>query len=552
MIQITQMKLPVGHTPEEIKEKAAKKLRVPAEEIRQLEIVRRSLDLRDRSQPYYVYTVRVQVPGEKRILSRTRDSSVTEAAPVLYRFPESGSEILETPPVVIGSGPAGLFAAYMLALHGYAPLLLERGDPAPDRQTKVNAFWEGAAPLDPESNVQFGEGGAGTFSDGKLQTGVHDRSGRNTEVLRIFHQFGAPDQILYDAKPHLGTDHLCGIVQKMRNEIIRLGGTVRFRAKVTGLMIRDGTVQGIVMQDGTRIPARAVIPAVGHSARDTFRMFYEAGLPMEAKNFAVGVRAEHSQDWLNRLQYGAHADQIAAAADYKVTWTDPSGRGVYSFCMCPGGYVVNASSEPGRLAVNGMSYHDRAGVNANSAIVTSVGPRDFAACGLSPVSGEGLSVHGAEIFAGMRFQQRLEEAAYKACGGRIPVQRLEDFRTGTCGNIGSVLPAHKGLSAPADLRKILPESASCAILAGFEQFGKRMPGFDAPDVLLSGVESRTSSPVRILRDETGQSAVRGIYPCGEGAGYAGGITSAAIDGIRTAEQVARRFRPGFPAGEAPS
>jgi uncharacterized FAD-dependent dehydrogenase len=404
--------------------------------------------------------------------------------------------------------------------------------------------------LDPASNVQFGEGGAGTFSDGKLNTMVKDKDGRGREALEIFAEFGADPAIIYQAKPHIGTDVLRNVVRNMREELIRLGGQVHFETCLTGVEIREDRIQSVTLSDGRVLPCQILVLATGHSARDTFQMLYDAGLPMEAKAFAVGLRAEHLQTMINESQYGLTDPGELGPAPYKVTYQSPEGRGVFSFCMCPGGYVVNASSEEGGLAVNGMSYSGRDGGNANSAIVTTVSPEDYP------------SNHP---LAGIAFQRDLEQKAYDLAKGKIPAQRLgifrkcveedlsqedllarEGFQMDADGYVAglaeqaeeeALMPAMKGMHQWADVSRILPKSCNKAISDGMEFFGRHIKGFDRSDVIFSGVESRTSSPVRILRDENLQSKVQGIYPAGEGAGYAGGITSAAVDGLRCAEAV---------------
>lgn len=528
MIRITQIRLPVEHTREALTKKAARALRISPEAIRRLHIRRQSLDARKKPELYYSYVLDVETDREEAIVHKANNPQIMICREAAYRFPSPGHEVLSHPPVIIGTGPAGLFCGLMLARQGYRPLLLERGEDVDARRQRVEEFWAGAA-LDRNSNVQFGEGGAGTFSDGKLNTLVKDPEGRGQLVLEIFHEFGADASILYQNKPHIGTDVLSGIVKQMRQEILRLGGRVEFGCQVTDLILEHGAVSGVVTGDGTRIPSGAVVLAIGHSARDTFEMLLLRGIPMEQKAFAVGLRIQHPQELINRCQYGRQEAGSLGAASYKLTRKTRSGRGVYSFCMCPGGYVVNASSEPGRLAVNGMSYHDRGGENANSALIVTVTPEDFP---------------DKTALGGVSFQRQLEERAFTAAGGSIPVQLYGDFcRNRISETLGAVTPQMRGKWTFGNVRNILPEPLNEALMEAMEGFGGIIPGFDRQDALLAGVESRTSSPVRIRRNEQLESAAARLYPCGEGAGYAGGITSAAMDGIRVAEAIAKRFRP---------
>lgn len=536
MIRVNQVKLPLSHTQEDILYRIAKILRIPPEKIRSWEIVKKSIDARKKPEIAVVYSVDVQVESQERVLAACKSGQVQKAEVKCYRFPEEGEGVLAFRPVIVGTGPAGLFCGYLLAKHGYKPLLLERGQCVEKRREDVEKFWcEGV--LDPASNVQFGEGGAGTFSDGKLNTLVKDKFGRNKEVLKIFVEAGAPEEILYEAKPHIGTDILCRVVRHLRQHIIARGGEVRFGAQVTDLCLRGGQVTGVIVNGAERIESGAVVLAVGHSARDTFEMLYERAVPMEAKPFAVGLRMEHPRRMINRLQYGQEDGTLLPAASYKVTAKTSSGRGVYSFCMCPGGYVVNASSEPGRLAVNGMSYSDRDGDNSNSAMIVTVTPKDYG--GTSPL-------------AGIAFQRKLEEKAYRIGAGSVPVETYGDYRYAVTGKerTESVIrqdypafePAVKGAYRMAFVHDILPGPLNEALVEGIDLIGRTMSGFADSGAYLSGIESRTSSPLRIMRDETGQSALRGLYPCGEGAGYAGGITSAAMDGMLIAEKIGARYR----------
>ena len=527
MIRITQMKLPITHTEEQLQKKITKTLRLGNTPFT-YKIHKQSLDARHKDDKKFVYTIDVKTDNESRVLKKVHDKNVMSTKETCYHFPEPGSEKLLHPPVVIGSGPAGLFCAWYLAKAGYCPLVLERGEEADKRQQTVEQFWKNGV-LDPNSNVQFGEGGAGTFSDGKLNTLVKDTFGRGKEVLSRFVEAGAPSEILYQQKPHLGTDQLVGIVQFMRHQIEEMGGRFRFRSTVTDFILNDGHLEGVIVNDQEKIPAEVCVLAPGHSARDTFSMLKKRGLCMEPKSFAVGVRIEHPQTMINQDLYGESENERLGAASYKVTHTLENGRGVYSFCMCPGGYVVNASSEPEMLAVNGMSYQARDSRNANSALIVSVTPADF------PEEGP---------LGGVAFQRNLERAAWKAGNGKVPVQLFEDYQKHKPSTrLKDVEPCIKGACVPGDVRSIFPKEIGDSIEEGVLAFGKKIKGFDRPDAVLSGVESRTSSPVRIVRDKDSLEAnYEGIYPCGEGAGYAGGITSAAMDGIKVAEAVSKKFR----------
>ena len=546
MIRVNQLKLPVEHKQEDLKKKAARALRITPEQIERLEIRRRSLDGRKKPELFYSYTVDIKTAREEQVLHRAKNSQAAICREKPYTFPKPGEEKLFSPPVIAGAGPAGLFAGLMLARAGYRPVILERGEDVDSRRKRVDEFWK-TGNLDVRSNVQFGEGGAGTFSDGKLNTLVKDPLMRNRLVLEIFCEFGADPSILYDSKPHIGTDVLSGIVKAMRQEIVRLGGQVRFCCQVTDLVTEGGQICGVKVRQQERkpdenteeneddklqekeefLPAQAVILAVGHSARDTFSMLEEKKIPMDAKSFAVGLRIQHPQPLINLSQYGREKAGSLGAASYKLTRQTSTGRGVYSFCMCPGGYVVDASSEKGHLAVNGMSYHARDGKNANSALIVTVTPEDF------PEAGP---------LVGVAFQRSLEKLAYQAADGRIPVQLYEDYRAGRMSRqLGEIEPQMRGRWAFGNLREVMPEKLNLALLEAMEGFGQMIRGFDRPDALFAGIESRTSSPVRIWRNEEMESKVRGLYPCGEGAGYAGGITSAAMDGVKVAEAIVRRF-----------
>ncbi len=595
MLRITQVKMPITHTEEDLRIRAAKLLRVSDNQIKKLVIVRQSIDARKRDEISFSYVLDAEVEQEEKIVRRCKNDKVSLSKEISYRFPASGSMRLNHRPVIVGSGPAGLFCGLMLARHGYNPLIFERGGPVQERKEKVEAFWKDGT-LDVNCNVQFGEGGAGTFSDGKLNTLVKDPNGRNRLVLSLFAEFGADPSITWVHKPHIGTDVLMGIVKGMREEIIRLGGEVRFYSQVTDILFKEaedlsaeaegmsGEVQkpcqrkicGVVVNGKEEIPTEVLVLAIGHSARDTFFMLNAREIPMEAKAFAVGLRIQHPQEMIDASQYGQEAAKILGAASYKLTHTCANGRGVYSFCMCPGGFVVNASSEEGRLAVNGMSYHARDGENANSALIVTVTPEDFLKFvkfgekieeiekiegieetkGIEEIKGkeetkrieeikEIEKEESTDVLAGIAFQRVLEERAFRAGKGKVPVQLYGDFKENRCSvKFGAVKPQIKGEMAFANLQEVLPVPLVDALIEGIERFGRVIPGFHREDALLAGVESRTSSPVRILRDKQLESSVLGLFPCGEGAGYAGGITSAAMDGIKVAEEIARRFGPG--------
>lgn len=517
--------------PHILKQKVARQLKIKETDIKAVEILKHSIDARKKPQIFQVYSVGVKLNNlsEQAVVKKCKNVNVVISEQVEYHFPQSGVQKLSERPVIIGMGPAGLFCGYMLAIHGYKPIILERGCDVETRTKDVENFWNGGV-LKPESNVQFGEGGAGTFSDGKLNTLVKDKYGRNKEVLRIFVEAGAPEEILYESKPHIGTDVLKKVVVTMREEIIRYGGEVRFGSKVTNLCIENNKMTGVVIGKEV-IKTNHVVLAIGHSARDTFEYLDTINLPMESKSFAVGMRVEHPQRLINQVMYGKEHGEELPAAPYKLTAKTSVGRGVYSFCMCPGGYVVNASSEEGKIAVNGMSYSDRGSQNANSAIIVQVTPEDYDSDG---------------PLAGVAFQRKLEEMAYRVGKGKVPIQYFEDYVTDKMSEQNEKwnTPCIKGEYSYTNLRGILPQECEQAFIEGMKHFDKVIPGFAAKDVILEGVESRTSSPIRIHRDENLQSpAVNGLYPCGEGAGYAGGITSAAMDGIFVAEKIAEIYAP---------
>jgi uncharacterized FAD-dependent dehydrogenase len=511
----------------------AKALKIPNNKIKTYTIAKKSIDAR-KNDIKYIYSVEVAVnldPKEKEtaIISRSHNQNATIAEQERYHFIPVGDSKLRHRPVVVGTGPAGLFAAWLLAKNGFQPLVIERGLEVQKRVEAVEHFWK-TGELNPECNVQFGEGGAGTFSDGKLNTLVKDAFHRYRLVMETFVHYGAPSDILYLNKPHIGTDKLRYVVESMRKDILQLGGEVRFGTRLTDLLIENNKLCGIELNGKEKLPCEILIPAIGHSARDTFRMFLERGLVLSPKAFAIGLRIEHRQSRISISQYGSDYSFLPAA-DYKLTHQTATGRGVYSFCMCPGGFVVNASSETGYIAVNGMSNYRRDEENANSAIVVTVQPEDFG---------------GQDALSGIEFQRNWERAAYQAGKGAVPVQLFGDLlRNRESVTIGNVTPNIKGAYHLTNLSECLPGEIIEAVKEGILAFDRKIKGFAGEEAILSGVESRTSSPVRIHRNDTFESNIEGIYPCGEGAGYAGGITSAAIDGIKVIEAIAGKFIPDY-------
>lgn len=546
MLRINQLKVPLHYTKEGIEKKLNNMLFLKPGQLRSFEIVRESLDARKKPDLYYNLVVDIFVEQEEAVMQlsqRKKKKEVTRILRETYEFPTAGTKRMNAPPVVVGTGPAGLFCGYYLAKAGYKPIVIEQGETVEMRTETVEAFWKDGI-LNPYSNVQFGEGGAGTFSDGKLNTSIKDKAHRSREILKVFVEMGADPEILYKQKPHVGTDVLRNVVKNLRQAILSYGGQVRFSTRLEGLILEGTQLNGIKvrtlkeageqacpMQDLEIIPCRQLVLAIGHSSRETFSMLYDSHVPMEAKSFAVGFRVEHPQSMINKNQLAiANLEGTGIkAADYKLTAKVSKNRGVYSFCMCPGGYVVNASSEAGGLTVNGMSYSGRNGKNANSAIIVSVTPDDFP---------------NQTPLGGVEFQRRLEKKAYELGNGKIPLQLYGDFKARRITEqLGTILPEVKGAYSFANVRDILPEELNQAFIEGMEEFQRKIPGFGSEDVPILGIEARTSSPLRILRDEGLESDIKGIYPCGEGAGYAGGITSAAIDGLKVAEAIAGAYAP---------
>lgn len=550
MLRITELRLPIEHPPEALPAAIATRLKVPAKDISRFTIFRQSVDARRVGAPSFIYAVDVEVKREAELLQRfAGDAHVSAAPDMSYRFvaqaPAGG---LKTPrPLIVGFGPCGIFAALVLAQMGFRPIVVERGKAVRERTQDTWGLWRKNA-LNPESNVQFGEGGAGTFSDGKLYSQIRDPQHHGRKVLTEFVKAGAPAEILTLAKPHIGTFRLVSMVETMRHEIEALGGEIRFEQRVADLLLEDDPAQpgmrrlrGVRLASGEEIESRHVVLALGHSARDTFAMLHEAGVAMEAKPFSVGFRIEHPQSLIDRARYGRHAgDPRLGAADYKLVHHASNGRTVYSFCMCPGGTVVAATSEPGCVVTNGMSQYSRNERNANAGIVVNVSPEDF--------DGE-----PGDPLAGIAFQRRLEARAFELGGGtyEAPAQRVGDFLAGRPStHLGEVVPSYKPGVRPTDLSTALPDWAIAALREAIPAFERQIKGFSLPDAVLTGVETRTSSPLRMPRGDNLQSInVRGLYPGGEGAGYAGGILSAGVDGIRIAEALALDLLANEAAGD---
>ncbi|MFN3523334.1 MAG: NAD(P)/FAD-dependent oxidoreductase [Phenylobacterium sp.] len=533
MLRISDLKLPLGHPPQALRAAVLERLKIRDADLLGLTLARRAHDARRKSAILMVYSVDVELADEPAVLARfAGDAHVRPTPDTAYR-PVARAPEGAPRPVVIGLGPCGLFAALVLAEMGFNPIILERGKVVRERTKDTWGLWR-RSELNPESNVQFGEGGAGTFSDGKLYSQIKDPRFLGRKVLTEFVGAGAPSEILTEAHPHIGTFRLVSMVESMRRKIIALGGEYRFQSKVVDFEIGEGLdgvrrLAGVVLEGGERIAASHVVAAIGHSSRDTFARLLERGVFIEPKPFSIGVRIEHPQSWIDRARFGpsaGHPDLGAAA--YAIAHHAANGRGVYSFCMCPGGTVVAAASEPGRVVTNGMSQYSRNERNANAGIVVAVEPKDFPS---------------AHPLAGVELQRRWESAAFEAGGRdyRAPGQRVGDFLAGRpSASLGEVIPSYRPGVTPTDLSTCLPDYAVNAIREALPAFGRQIPGFDHPDAVLTGVETRTSSPVRITRDATFQSLnTRGLFPAGEGAGYAGGILSAAVDGIKVAEAVAR-------------
>jgi uncharacterized FAD-dependent dehydrogenase len=533
-LEIKNLKLPIGDRKkalelELLKSAAAKKLKLKDKDIQTLIIIKKSLDARKKDDIIFVYSVAICLRESVQV--RFIDNKdIFEFNPEKYSETVEGAEIIENRPIIIGSGPAGLFCGLMLAERGYKPLILERGKDVDARTKDIDLFWQGG-PFDEESNVQFGEGGAGTFSDGKLTTRIKDS--RCDLVLQKFVEAGAPEEILYLNKPHIGTDILKSVVKNLRNKIIDLGGEVRFGAKVTDIIIENNQAKGVEVNGMDKIYSNIILAALGHSARDTYKMLFDKGVAIVQKPFSIGVRIEHAQDMINVSQQGRFAGHAGlGAADYTLTFrSNTTGRSAYSFCMCPGGAVVAAASEAGMIVTNGMSEYARDKKNANSALVVSVSPEDFG------------SVHP---LAGIEYQRTWERKAFEAGGGdyHAPVQLVGDFLSGTASTrLGETQPSYAPGIKLADMHLCLPDYVTTTLKEALKDFDRKIKGFARADALMTGVETRTSAPIRIVRKENMESEnMDNLYPIGEGAGYAGGIISAAVDGIKAAEKIIGRYK----------
>lgn len=527
MIRVKQIKVNIDkNTKEEIKEKVIKKLHIPPVDVLDIKIKKQSLDAREKPNLFFVYDLLVTIKHEQKYLKKNKNKDIVFYQEETFEVKEFGSKNMNTRPIVVGSGPAGLFCAYLLAFYGYKPIIIERGEDIKERTKAIELFWK-KNQLNENSNVQFGLGGAGTFSDGKLNTLVKDKRHIGQKVFEIFVECGAPKEIMYVNKPHIGTDLLRKVISNLKAKIESMGGTFYFHTCLTDISVKNKKLEKIEVNHQEWIECENLILAIGHSARDTFEMLWKRNISMQQKPFAIGIRIQHPQEMINLSQYGKTNPKELGPASYKLTYKTKSGKGVYSFCMCPGGYVINASSEKNHLAINGMSNHARDTKNANSAILVTVDKSDF----------------GTGVLDGMYFQRTLEEKAYQVGKGNIPIQTYKDFKANQeSTNLGKVEAIYKGFYTLTNLQEIFPENINDSLIEAIDYFETKIKGFAREDALLAAVESRSSSPVRINRDENYLSNIQGIYPCGEGAGYAGGITTSAIDGIKIAEQIIKTYK----------
>lgn len=525
MIRVRQIKIEVKKDSfSYLQKRVLNKLKLSFDDLVEMNIVKKSIDARDKNNVLYVYEVNVVLNNPKKEEKVLKISDVSLVEKEKENVLKKGRVLLKNRPIIVGAGPCGLFCALTLAENGYRPILIERGEKVEEREKTVEKFWNEGI-LNKESNVCFGEGGAGTFSDGKLNTLVNDKEGRIKKVYDTFIKCGAPLEISISNKPHIGSNVLKDVIKNLRNKIIKLGGSILYNTCLTDINISNDKIESIVVNNKNIIDCDCLVLAIGHSARDTIKMLYDKGINMESKAFAIGVRVQHKQVDINKSQYGEFSN-ILPPASYKLTYESTNKRGVYSFCMCPGGYVVNSSCEENHLIINGMSNHERDSENANSAIVVTVDKNDF----------------GPNPLDGIEYQRKLELLAYRKGNGKIPVQLLKDYQNNTISkSFGEIKPLFKGAYEFANLNEILPYYVNDSIKEAMEAFDKKIKGFNNPDTILAGIESRTSSAVRINRDEFFVSNIKGMYPSGEGAGYSGGITTSAIDGIKTAEKIIEKY-----------
>lgn len=526
MIRVRQIKIDVLNDFDDNRfNLILKKMKLKKEDIISYKISKQSIDARDKNNIYYVYEFILTIKNESNYLKHNKNKDITYYEEKKDNFIRTGTRKLTNNIVVVGSGPAGLFATYNLLLNGYKVTLIERGKRIEERIKDVENFWENNK-LNESSNVQFGEGGAGTFSDGKLNTQIKDTDNYTKRVFETFVMCGAEEEILYSYKPHIGTDKLRCVIVNMRNKILEMGGTILYNSTLTNLIINNNSLEKIEINNKEIITCNALVLAIGHSSRDTFYMLHKNKLNMENKPFAVGLRIQHKQSMINESQYGLKYKDVLPASSYKLTYQTQNKRGVYTFCMCPGGFVVNASSENKRLVINGMSNYNRDEENANSAIIVTVNEKDY----------------GTNILDGIKYQRKLEEKAYNLCNGLIPIQLFKDYKDNIKSrSVESIEPVMKGKYDFANLNELFNEDINNAIKDAIDNFGKKIKGFNNDDVVLAGIETRTSSPIRIIRNENFESNIKGIFPCGEGAGYAGGITSSSIDGIKVSEAIGKIY-----------
>ena len=515
MIKIRQIKVSIlKDTKEELINKISKKLNIKEFDIKNIKISKKSIDARTKENIYYVYEVIIDVNNENKI---KLSNDVIKYKEERYSYKITGIKNMKERPVIVGSGPSGLFLGYMLSICGYNPIIIERGEKIEDRIKTVDKFFKEGI-LNKNSNIQFGEGGAGTFSDGKLNTLVKDK--REEKVFEIFTKFGAPKEILYEAKPHIGTDILREVIKNMRNKMIEYGCTFKYNSTLTDINIKDNEVKSIIINNKEEIPCETLVLGIGHSARDTFKMLYEKGIKMVSKPFAVGIRIQHPKDLINEAMYGKYFKYLPTSS-YKLTYKAKDSRGVYSFCMCPGGFVVNSSSDEKGIVINGMSNYKRDEKNSNSALIVTVDENDY----------------GKGLFDGMNFQKQIEEKAYKIGKGKIPTQNYIDLKNNKESKELLNEPSFKGSYTLSNINEILPDYICNDLIEAIEYFNTKIKGYNNDNAIISAPETRTSSPVRILRDENYQTNIKGIYPIGEGSGYSGGITTSAMDGIRCFEKI---------------